>query len=365
MNQREKITVIVGVLIAVTVLGWRLLRSDPTLATSDTNTIPGAIGRIQLGETLHASVEGLARELTVAIPQASLAEQESAIRTDLARKAQELGIQLVSQKGIESAARGGVSKSVQMLQYRLEMNGQFDAFMKFINAVEKSPIPYTIREVNFQGVVQPTSQGGRPGGQPGQMPQQMQQQQMQQQMMQQQMMQQQQMAARGQGGGGGETIVRLPDGKTLAFSTLPPPLREKAEKYLRDKKAAAAVSAISATPPGGAPPMPPPQMSGGGGGGPMQNLGNGRVIVTMRIQSYLFPADATGARYPATGTARSDQSFSGSPGSLTSTTAPGYPRSYVATTSASRNAADVGATNQNNARPSTGTNVNPAPEQRP
>lgn len=222
MNQREKITVACGALIVVAVLGWRIFRTDGAAVAGDTSSIAGAIAAIRRADTTRSSVVKLTNELAVAIPQLTVAEQEAAIRVDLASKAQSLGIQMLSQKGIKSSARG-TSKAVQLVQYRLEMFGQFDAFMKLVAALEKSPIPYVIREVNFESTQRAPGEN-RPNGQQG-------------------------------GGGGG-------DGQ-----------------------------------PGGGGGGPQGGGGGGGrnGGGPQQPP-TGKVNVTMRIQSYLFPAEATGAR---------------------------------------------------------------------
>lgn len=250
MNQREKIMVYGGLALVALTVGWKVLRSGGA-GLADSSTIDGAIYRIEAGERLRAEVDTMAREMALAIPQVTPSEQESAIRDDLARKARECELIAISLKGIESTQRGAV-RQVAQVQYRMELYGAYDAFMKMVTLLEKSPVPYVIKEISFESSPRPPAgvaneQGGG-----------------------------------GQGGPGGGDQQTLPNGMTLA--QLPPEMRDKAERMMRQRE--------------------------GRGGEGKNTQANGKVHATMRVQSFLFPAEAVGVRAAAAGvagTARTEQ----------------------------------------------------------
>lgn len=216
MKPREKVMVIGGGIVVVLIVLWKLLGAA-TAGPVGAGTLDGGILRLQEGDRLQRSVSALVHELAIEVPTSVLVEQESRIRGDLARKAQECKLVVMSQKGVATNSRGGASKAIPMLQYRLELYGHYDAFIKFIHSLEKSPIPYVVREVQFENAPRPPA-GANPEGQGG--------------------------------------------------------------------------------PEGGAPPEGAQPNEGGRGGrsGGKEPPPNGRVHVTMRVQSYLFPVDVTAVR---------------------------------------------------------------------
>lgn len=244
MNAREKVMVAAGCVLVLAVVAWKLLGPGGSASAGDGTTIDGAIAQLQQAAQVKDSVGGLIRELGIEIPKNIPAEQESQIRVDLARKAQECNILVISQKGIESSARGNSVKTVQMLQYRLDLYGQFDSFMKFINALEKSPIPYVVREAQFENSPKAPMGGDGQGGQDA-----------------------------SQGGGD-------PNAQNAAMLA---GMRGRGGRR------------------GG-------MMRGAEGGGGPQGQGqqqpNGRVHVTMRVQSYLFPSDLSNTRVAASTTSK-------------------------------------------------------------
>lgn len=223
MKPREKVMVGMGGAIVALIVIWKLLGAAMA-SSAGSGTLDGGILRLQEGDRLQRSVSAMVRELGVEVPTAVLVEQEAHIRGDIARKAQECKLVVINQKGVATNSRGGASKAAPMLQYRLELYGQYDSFMQFVNGLEKSPIPYVVREIQFENAPRPPAGAN----------------------------------AEGQQGG--------PEGGA-------PPEGAQADGGPRGRNG-----------------------RGGSGPGGKEPPPNGRVHVTMRVQSYLFPVDATNVR---------------------------------------------------------------------
>ena len=92
LARREKLTIAIGLIIVLAVLGRQLLQRDPSVANADAETLAGALQTIDTYDGLRRQIERLQEDLGVEAPVVSIAGQEAAIRTDLSERAKKLGL---------------------------------------------------------------------------------------------------------------------------------------------------------------------------------------------------------------------------------------------------------------------------------
>ena len=162
LQRREVWTISVGAAIVVAVLGFQVLRSGSggsDLRAAD--TIGGALDRIEEHDRLKASVLRLAEELEVEVTEENAGDQETKIRQDLAARATAGGLRFSSLRRSDTSSRR-VESAVKTIQFRLEVSGRFESVMGLVHGLEEAPIPYLLKELQFESASAQSARGGTP-----------------------------------------------------------------------------------------------------------------------------------------------------------------------------------------------------------
>ena len=150
LARREKLTIAIGLIIVLAVLGRQLLQRDPSVANADAETLAGALQTIDTYDGLRRQIERLQEDLGVEAPVVSIAGQEAAIRTDLSERAKKLGLKLAGMRQVETGSGRARSGRVRTVEFRLDLNGQFEGLMKLVHSLEHAKIPYIVREMKVE-----------------------------------------------------------------------------------------------------------------------------------------------------------------------------------------------------------------------
>ena len=162
LQRREVWTIGVGAAIVVAVLGFQVLRNGSggsDLRAAD--TIRGALDRIEEHDRLKASVLRLAEELKIEVTEENAGDQETKIRQDLAARATAGGLRFSSLRRSDTSSRR-VESAVKTIQFRLEVSGRFESVMGLVHGLEEAPIPYLLKELQFESASAQSARGGTP-----------------------------------------------------------------------------------------------------------------------------------------------------------------------------------------------------------
>jgi len=150
LQRRELITISLGGIILLGALGYRLIGSISSNSATGTETLVGAIARINDYSRLKHSVETLSGQMSLQVPTSSAGDQETGIMDDIGRRAKERSLQLSSLKPGQPSGRGR-SNAIKPVQFRLEIAGRFDSVMEFVYSLEHAPTAYVVSEMHIEG----------------------------------------------------------------------------------------------------------------------------------------------------------------------------------------------------------------------
>lgn len=160
LAKREIYVIAGGAALLAGAIGHRVWSSRAASAAAQ-DEIPGALARIRQTGALKKSVESIADELGVQIPDVPSGEQEGRIRENLGSLAQASGMVL---RSVRRTADTSHSKSgpLKPIEFRLDLVGPFDSLMKYVFALEHAPTPYVVAEANIDSTSRRSRQSDEP-----------------------------------------------------------------------------------------------------------------------------------------------------------------------------------------------------------
>lgn len=147
LQKREIVTIAVGA--AILVVGLAAVGVKKLAERASAGGIEATMARIDRIEALRASVDQLVRDLRVDITPGAPGDQESAIVDDIGGRARAAGLEYSSLKPVATSSRSSKRATSGPVQFRMEVSGSIESLMEFADGLEKSRLPYALRELRI------------------------------------------------------------------------------------------------------------------------------------------------------------------------------------------------------------------------